>query len=138
MSNSAPFLDRRLFRGTLRVLTVTVAAALCTIPARGTGLRPVTFDDYAKMVRVSDPQISSNGKEVAFVVTRTDMTSNDRKSEIDVVDLASGATRSLTYGRDHVEAPRWSPDGTQLAFVTLPSCDQPCKPKPQVFAFPMN
>jgi dipeptidyl aminopeptidase/acylaminoacyl peptidase len=124
----------------MRLSFIAVASILlCFLPASGAGLTLVSFDDYARVVRVGDPQISPDGKQIAFVVSRIDMAANKNTSEIDLVDVASGATRVLTQGRDEVGEPRWSPGGTQLAFVTLPACaEQPCKAKPQVFAFPMD
>lgn len=124
----------------MRLSFIAVASILlCIVPAGGSSLRPLSFDDFSREVRVGDPQISPDGKEIAFMVSRTDMDANKSRSEIDLMDVASGATRVLTQGRDEVGAPRWSPDGRQLAFVTLPPCDdQPCKAKPQVFAFPMD
>lgn len=102
-------------------------------------MQPISFDDFAKIVRVSDPQISPDGKRIAVVVSRADMSGDTFKTEIDLVDVATGATRPLTQGRDRVGDPRWSPDGSELAFITLPACaSQPCKAKPQVFTFPMN
>ncbi len=117
---------------TLPVLTVPRSALAATV-------QPLGFSDFAKVVRLSDPQISPDGKRIAVVVARADMTGDAYKSEIVLVDVATGAMRALTQARDRVGAPRWSPDGSQLAFVTTPICaSQPCKAKPQVFAFPMN
>ncbi len=51
---------------------------------------------------VSDPDISPDGAQIAFVVSRPDYAANDTATELAVVDIASGAQRSLVQGRrDH-------------------------------------
>ena len=37
-----------------------------------------------------------------------------------IVDVASGATRKLVDNPGPDDAPRWSPDGSQIAFLTKP------------------
>jgi dipeptidyl aminopeptidase/acylaminoacyl peptidase len=126
----------------MRALVATFLA-LAVLPfsfANASTPQPFTFDDFAKIVRLSDPQISPDGRRIAVVVSRPDMTGDMTKSEIDLVDVATGDSRPLTQGRDHAAMPRWSPDGTELAFVTAPAClSTPCKAaQAQVFIFSMS
>ena len=74
--------------------------------------------DYAKLVNISDPQISSDGKSVVIVVSRPDYTNNRFNAELVLVDVASGIKRVLTQERFAVSSPRWSPNGEQLAFIS--------------------
>ncbi len=117
-----------------------IGGAAQVSPSSAAVLQPLTFDDYGKIVRISDPQLSPDGRRIAFVVSVPDMSADTTKSEIDLIDVATGNSRPLTQGRDHVSMPRWSPDGSQLAFVTTPPClSQPCKPaQAQVFVFSMS
>src|SRR5215210_25852 len=73
--------------------------------------------DRFKLVGVSDPQISPDGKLVAVVVSRPNIKDNRNETEIVAVDVASGATRALTFERRGVASPRWSPDGERMAFL---------------------
>lgn len=98
--------------------------------------RPLSFDDFARIVRVSDPQIAPDGKRIAIVVSRPDMKKDTTANELVLVDVATGKHRSLTKTREHVNSPRWSPDGTQLAFIAPASGDP--KAKSEVWIFPMN
>lgn len=62
----------------------------------------------------SDPVVSPDGDRVAFVVSRPDLEEDRYVSEIWLRDGA-GARRFTTGGND--ASPRWSPDGTRLAFL---------------------
>jgi acylaminoacyl-peptidase len=79
--------------------------------------RPIDIDDFSKIMRLSDPQISPDGARVAFTATRTDLEKNDYFNEIHIVDASSSETLGvLSSGSDSM--PRWSPDGRALAFIS--------------------
>lgn len=83
--------------------------------------------DRFKLTGVSDPQISPDGKTVAIVVSRPNVKDNRNETEIVGVDIASGATRSLTFERRGVASPRWSPDGERMAFLANASAERDAK-----------
>ncbi len=82
------------------------------------GGRPVEVEDLLRIRVVSDPQVSPDGRLVAFVVTMPDWEQNRSLSRIWIVPVEGGAPRPLTRegARDH--SPRWSPDGRWLAFLS--------------------
>jgi len=92
------------------------------------------LSDLQKLVSLSDPQISPDGKQIAIVLSTPDWKTNKKKQEIDLVDTASGTRRALTWNREDLSSPRWSSDGTHLAFL---SKDAETK-KPQIFVMPMD
>jgi dipeptidyl aminopeptidase/acylaminoacyl peptidase len=80
--------------------------------------RPITFDDLISFGRVSDPQISPDGKSVAFAVNRMDLAKNAGNSDIWLVPITGGAARQLTQSDKRDNNPRWSPDSKKLAFIS--------------------
>src|ERR1700737_4506660 len=94
--------------------------------------RAVTMEDFWSLKLVTDPQISPDGKTVAYVVGTHDEETNSVVSAIWMVDLDSGATRQFSGGVAMDMQPRWSPDGSRLAFVSTRY-----EGKPQIFVIPI-
>ncbi|MFZ5705526.1 MAG: prolyl oligopeptidase family serine peptidase [Pseudomonadota bacterium] len=70
-------------------------------------------DIFALQV-AADPQISPDGRSVAYVRRQGDIMTDRQKGTIWLVDVASGRQRPLVEGASQ---PRWSPDGRRLAYV---------------------
>lgn len=73
--------------------------------------------DLALEVNLSSPRISPDGSQIALVVARPNFEENRYDSQLVVVDIATGAQRTLTHGRSRVRQPRWSPSGDRIAFL---------------------
>jgi len=80
--------------------------------------RPLTFDDFISLGRVTDPQLSPDGKTVAFVVTYHNKAENKTNSNIYLVPVDGGAVRQLTTAKGGNNSPRWMPHGKSLAFIS--------------------
>lgn len=75
-------------------------------------------DDLYLIKTVSDPQVSPDGRTVAYVVSWPDRENDETYSAVYVAPIdGSEPARRFTQGtKDHT--PRWSPDGNYLAFVS--------------------
>jgi dipeptidyl aminopeptidase/acylaminoacyl peptidase len=117
----------------VRVLCVALVALACIAPlrAQAPAKHPIAFDDMIKMHRVSSPQISPDGKWVAFAVSTPDMEANRNAGNIWVVGTAGGDAMQLTQS-GHDSSPAWSPDGKTLAFLSSRDGNS------QVYLLPMD
>jgi len=100
-----------------RRLLIAVLACLAAPILGAQSKRPITDQDLLRFVWIADPQISPAGKDVAFVRVVVNEKSDDYETSIWTVPAdGSQPPRALTSGtRD--TTPRWSPDGTRLAFT---------------------
>ena len=80
---------------------------------------PFDIDALLKLTRVSDPQISPDGKTVAFSAVTVDLAANKKRSHIYTVPIAGGAPRELGDPEQSNDRPRWLPDGKQIGFVSI-------------------
>jgi len=94
-----------------------------------------TLAELAKITKITDPQISPDGKSVVIVVSRPNLPEKRYDSELVLIEVATGNQRILTRERRGVSWPRWSPSGDRLAF--LARSDTGKDANVQLFVMPM-
>lgn len=88
-------------------------------------------DDVLRLRWIADPQISPDGRTVAFTLVRVDAAEDEYRTDLWLATVpapgsAAEAPRALTYdGRSG--QPRWSPDGARLAFVRRAEAGKPAQ-----------
>jgi dipeptidyl aminopeptidase/acylaminoacyl peptidase len=106
------------------------AVAATTLPAADAAIpKGFTADDLVRLARVSDPQVSPDGRHVAYTLRETDLEANRGRTDLWVLELAAAtgsgtagstatAPRRLTQHPASDSAPRWAPDGLGLYFLS--------------------
>ncbi len=84
-------------------------------PVLAAQMAPFDAQALMQLVRISDPQLSPDGRWVAFSVQSVDVEKDTKPKQIYVVPLAGGMPRKIA---DSAERPRWSPDSKRIAFVS--------------------
>jgi dipeptidyl aminopeptidase/acylaminoacyl peptidase len=77
--------------------------------------KPFDASALLKIQRISDPQLSPDGKTVAFAVSAPDIAGNKSAHSVWSVPLEGGAPRKLA---DLADRPRWSHDGKRIFYVS--------------------
>ena len=99
---------------------LTVPVSLFPFHGLAAQKRAITIDDYLALRSVSDPQLSPDGKSIAYTVTEASLKDNRGIAHIWLVDVATGQGRQLTAGPGSDRQPRWSPDGRTVAVSCRP------------------
>ncbi len=109
----------------LLVALAVLAVAATTQAADAASPKGFTADDLVRLARVSDPQVSPDGRRVAYTLRETDLEADRGRTDLWVLELAtrprdgvSSPPRRLTQHPASDSAPRWAPDGLGLYFLS--------------------
>src|ERR1035437_6829712 len=80
--------------------------------------RPFDVNAMMELKRISDPQLSPDGKWVAFGVQTVDVAANKKPQQIWIVPLAGGVAHPITHDGEANQRARWSPDSKRIAYVS--------------------
>src|SRR3954471_11869195 len=114
------------FRGPLgtSAAAALLGVALAVIPGRAQqpgSKHPMSLVELASLPRIAgaSPQLSPDGKTVAYLLTKTDWKAGRQIFQLWRQDVAGGAPVQLTFSDRGVQpgALRWSPDGKTLLFL---------------------
>ncbi len=101
---------------TLKKPVLVLMLAVAPLPA-ATQTHHFSADDLSRIIRITDPQISPDGKTIAIVVGRANLKEDRYDTEIDFIDVPTKQVRVMTQDRLGITSPRWSADSLHLAFL---------------------
>ena len=79
--------------------------------------RAITFDDFAAVRAVADPQVAPDGRSVLYSVRTTDVGANRRTGKTFMAAVAGGAPHIFPADEVNASEARWSPDGRRVVYV---------------------
>jgi dipeptidyl aminopeptidase/acylaminoacyl peptidase len=97
--------------------------------------RTLTPEDLYKIQQISDVRISPDGKHVIYSQQRVERKTEKKYNNLWIVSTEKGEARQFTSGDQNDTLPRWSPDGSRIAFLS----DRKDKEKPpQIYLIPFE
>ena len=128
-------------RGSARFAGYAFLTMLAQLPLAAPGpanaqARKIELGDLQKIVTVSGPAISPDGRSIVIIVSRVNWDEDRYDSQLVLVDIATSAQRPLTNVRKGLSLPQWSPSGDRLAF--LAEAGEEKKAAAQIFVLPMD
>ncbi len=103
----------------LALLLAATSIGTPAVAAPAAGPNPAfTGADLFDLSVATDPQISPDGRSIAYVRQSADIMTDRARSTIWLVDVATGKQQPLVASTGNHFSPRWSPDGTRLAYFS--------------------
>src|SRR5256885_8288309 len=103
----------------IKAFSKTLLVALIAVVAISAQTRrPMNLDDLARFRNVGYPQVSPDGKAIAYTVSTTDVKDDKGSTHIWMVGCDGTNDRQITFSTDGEGGARWSPDGKYLSFTS--------------------
>jgi len=101
---------------TIRLAALFASAGL--VFAQAPAKRLIKLDDMHRFHTVADPQVSPDGKWVAYTVSTVDAAADKSDTDIWMTSWDGAQHIRVTSSAEAETAPRWSPDGRFLSFTS--------------------
>src|SRR5437764_4424507 len=101
-------------------LAASAATILCSAPflrAQEISHKLTAMDEF-QLQTATDPEISADGKKIVYVRRFADASTDKRYSNLWIINSDGSDHRALTTGNRGDSSPRWSPDGTRIAYLS--------------------
>ena len=102
------------------VIGCSAAILVLVAQAQAQPPRPFTAEDLVRLNRVSDPQVSPDGRRLVFTMRETDLEADKGRTDLWLLDLTDddAKPRQLTADPANDGNPRWSADGRAIYFLS--------------------
>jgi dipeptidyl aminopeptidase/acylaminoacyl peptidase len=118
MKGYTRFLSMAIGRWLPFVALTAACAVLASSPLpRAQGKRPMTLVNLLNIPRVDEAQITNDGQRIVFQMRTTDWPNKTRIPQVWQVRADGSGLRRMTSFETGAGSPRWSPDGSNIAFV---------------------
>jgi dipeptidyl aminopeptidase/acylaminoacyl peptidase len=107
-----------------RFVLATACVIVYSNAVRTQSPRPLGIVDLINVPRIADPQLSPDGRYLAYTRGDADWKANRRIAHIWRVTVDGGEPVQLTFGVDGESEPRWAPDGRTIAFTARRDADE--------------
>ncbi len=111
--DESPSDPHRLF-----LLAVSLCPLRLCVELKAQERHPVTVADLEALREVTDPQLSPDGKWVAYAVSAVDTVRDEDDTDIWMTSWDGARSVRLTHSQADEHAPRWSADGHYLGFLS--------------------
>src|SRR2546423_4593193 len=113
---STDTIPKHLMKALIRLsLAIILAPGSRTLGAQQK--RAITFDDFAAVRAVADPQVAPDGRSVLYSLRTTDVGANRRTGKTFMAAVAGGAPHIFPADEVNASEARWSPDGRRVVYV---------------------
>ena len=110
-----------MLRNLLRPAACFVLMSAAIVAARAADApkkRDINLDDLAKLQRVGAPVVSPDGQWVVYTVSQVDTKEDKTQTHLWMVKWDGSVHLQLTYGKEGASAPKFSPDGRYISFMS--------------------
>lgn len=94
-----------------------LAVSICAGASANDDLRLFSAEDVFELEWADEPQISPDGRQALYVRRFNDVMTDRTRSHVWLVNLNGGAHEPLLADSGSYSSPRWSPDGTRIAYM---------------------
>ena len=108
------------FRVAMVSLVVSMLTGMSTARAQQ---RPMTLVDFLTVPRITDPQLSPDGRQIIYVRQDANWSENRRIGHVWLINVDGSGQVQMTSGNGE-QSPRWSPDSKTIAFVATHAEDE--------------
>lgn len=98
--------------------SISIIVVLLVVAAAASQAGIMTVEKFASMTRASDPWISPDGERIVFTVSTPDLEADRNRTHIWMARIEGGEPWQFTNCEGADYHPRWSPDGSKVAFIS--------------------
>ncbi|HEX42607.1 MAG TPA: S9 family peptidase, partial [Phycisphaerales bacterium] len=110
-----------MYKAALSVLMILFLSGCGVLPLGAADTHPFSIGDMLAMERISDPQVSPDGRRIVFTLRTTDLEADRGRTDLWLVNTdGTGLSRLTTHEAGDFNG-RWMPDGKTLLFISTRS-----------------